>query len=55
MPMFFNAPPNPVALVDVSPNCDCHGENDIPIVPNVGMFASFDPVALDVACAVLRL
>ena len=41
-----------VALVmDVSPSCDCHGENDVPIVPNVGMFASFDPVALDQACA----
>lgn len=41
-----------IALVcDVSPNCDCHAENDIPIIPNVGMFASFDPVALDVACA----
>lgn len=38
-------------VVDVSPNCDCHSENDVPIVPNVGMFASFDPVALDVACA----
>lgn len=38
-------------VVDVSPYCDCHAENDIPIVPNVGMFASFDPVALDVACA----
>jgi len=38
-------------VMDVSPNCDCHAENDIPIVPNVGMFASFDPVALDVACA----
>ena len=38
-------------VVDVSPNCDCHPENDIPIVPNVGMFASFDPVALDKACA----
>lgn len=36
---------------DVSPNCDCHGENDTPIVPDVGMFASFDPVALDLACA----
>lgn len=36
--------------VDISPNCDCHSENDIPIVPNVGMFASFDPVALDQAC-----
>lgn len=38
-------------VVDVSPYCDCHGENDRAIVPNVGMFASFDPVALDVACA----
>ena len=37
-------------VVDVSPNCDCHAENDVPIVPNVGMFASFDPVALDMAC-----
>ena len=35
----------------VSPNCDCHGENDAAIIPDVGMFASFDPVALDVACA----
>ena len=41
-----------ISLVcDVSPNCDCHGENDMPIVPDVGMFASFDPVALDIACA----
>ena len=40
-----------VSLVaDVSPNCDCHSENDLPIIPDVGMFASFDPVALDVAC-----
>ncbi len=38
-------------VIDVSPNCDCHSENDAAIVPNVGMFASFDPVALDVACA----
>ncbi|HAQ40758.1 MAG TPA: 4Fe-4S ferredoxin [Clostridiales bacterium] len=38
-------------VIDVSPYCDCHSENDIPIVPDVGMFASFDPVALDVACA----
>ena len=37
-------------VMDVSPNCDCHAENDSPIVPNVGMFASFDPVALDQAC-----
>ena len=38
-------------VVDVSPNCDCHAENDIPIIPNIGMLASFDPVALDQACA----
>ncbi|MFR5701553.1 MAG: hypothetical protein ACLUD0_06585 [Eubacterium ramulus] len=25
--------------------------NDRPIIPNVGMLASFDPVALDMACA----
>lgn len=35
----------------VSPYCDCHSENDAAIIPDVGMFASFDPVALDVACA----
>ena len=34
-------------VIDVSPNCDCRPENDMAIVPNVGMFASFDPVALD--------
>ena len=38
-------------IMDVSPNCDCHGENDAPILPNLGMLASFDPVALDQACA----
>jgi len=38
-------------VIDVSPYCDCHGENDVSIIPDVGMFASFDPVALDVACA----
>ncbi|MGL5259118.1 MAG: DUF362 domain-containing protein [Lachnospiraceae bacterium] len=37
-------------IVDVSPNCDCHSENDAPILPNIGMFASFDPLALDQAC-----
>ena len=37
-------------IVDVSPHCDCHSENDAPILPNIGMFASFDPLALDQAC-----
>ena len=36
--------------MDISPNCDCHGDNDAPILPNIGMFASFDPVAVDQAC-----
>jgi len=40
-----------ISLVcDVSPSCDCDSCNDLPIVPDVGMFASFDPVALDQAC-----
>lgn len=38
-------------ITDVSPCCDCHNSNDLPIVPNLGMLASFDPVALDCACA----
>ena len=42
-------------IMDVSPNCDCHGENDAPILPDQGMLASFDPVALDQACADLCL
>ena len=37
-------------IVDVSPNCDCHCENGAPILPDIGMLASFDPVALDQAC-----
>ena len=37
-------------ITDVSPNCDCHSENDAPILPDLGMLASFDPVALDQAC-----
>lgn len=37
-------------VLDVSPDCDCERHNDVPVIPNVGMFASFDPVALDQAC-----
>ena len=48
----YNRPCFHISLImDVSPNCDCHGENDAPILPNIGMLASFDPVALDQACA----
>jgi uncharacterized Fe-S center protein len=38
-------------VMDISPRCDCHDYNDAPILPDVGMFASFDPIALDQACA----
>ena len=37
-------------VMDISPNCDCHAENDAPILPDIGMFCSFDPLALDQAC-----
>ncbi|MFC2469405.1 MAG: DUF362 domain-containing protein [Negativicutes bacterium] len=37
--------------MDISPNCDCHGDNDAPILPNLGIFTSFDPVACDQAAA----
>jgi uncharacterized Fe-S center protein len=37
-------------IMDVSPLCDCWGMNDIPIIPDIGMLASFDPLALDQAC-----
>jgi uncharacterized Fe-S center protein len=34
----------------VSPYCDCHGESDAPVVSDIGIFAGFDPVAVDKAC-----
>ena len=40
-------------IMNVSPDCDCWGNNDAAIVPDIGMAASFDPVALDCACAYL--
>lgn len=36
-------------ILDVSPWCDCHAYNDAPLIPNIGMAVSFDPVALDMA------
>jgi len=37
-------------IIDVSPACDCFNGNDLALVPNIGIAASFDPVALDRAC-----
>lgn len=38
-------------IMNVSPECDCWGFNDYPLIPDLGIAASFDPVALDQACA----
>lgn len=38
-------------IMNVSPECDCWNHNDAAIVPDLGILASFDPVALDMACA----
>ncbi|HUX37062.1 MAG TPA: DUF362 domain-containing protein [Rectinemataceae bacterium] len=37
-------------VMNVSPNCDCWANNDAPVVADIGVFASLDPVALDQAC-----
>ncbi len=34
-------------ITDVSPACDCYGHNDAPIVRNIGILASKDPIAVD--------
>ena len=38
-------------ITQVSPSCDCYGHSDAAIVPDIGVLASTDPVALDQACA----
>ena len=42
-------------VTQVSPACDCYGHSDAPIVADLGILASTDPVALDQACADLVL
>jgi uncharacterized protein len=37
-------------VMQVSPECDCYGHSDAPIVPDIGILASTDPVAVDQAC-----
>lgn len=41
---FFNL------ITRVTPDCDCCNWSDAPIVPDIGIAASLDPVALDQAC-----
>ncbi len=38
-------------ITQVSPACDCYGHNDAPIVGDLGILASRDPVAIDQAAA----
>jgi hypothetical protein len=38
-------------VTQISPYCDCYGNSDRPIAPDVGILASRDPVAIDQACA----
>ncbi len=36
-------------LCRITPNCDCYPQTEQPLVPDIGLFASFDPVACDQA------
>jgi len=36
-------------LTDITPACDCYGHSDASIVPDIGIVASRDPVAIDQA------
>jgi uncharacterized Fe-S center protein len=38
-------------LTQISPACDCYGHSDAPIVQDLGIMASRDPVAIDQASA----
>jgi len=36
-------------IIDVTPDCDCFSKSNIPVVPDIGIMASSDPLALDKA------
>ena len=36
-------------LIRITPDCDCFPFSDTPIVPDIGILASMDPVAIDAA------
>ncbi|MDR2161978.1 MAG: DUF362 domain-containing protein [Desulfovibrio sp.] len=40
-------------LMNITPDCDCVAWSDSPLVPDIGILASRDPVALDAACCSL--
>ena len=35
--------------LDITPECDCFDKTDLPVVPDLGIYASFDPIACDQA------
>ncbi|HBZ56168.1 MAG TPA: 4Fe-4S ferredoxin [Syntrophobacteraceae bacterium] len=43
--LFFNF------LTQISPACDCYPHADAPLVPDIGILASLDPIAIDQASA----
>lgn len=43
--LFFNY------IMNVTPECDCNYWNDVPVIRNIGILASKDPVAIDRASA----
>jgi hypothetical protein len=47
---FAHPPLHITFLQDVTPGCDCIGYSDAPVCPDIGVLASYDPVALDSAC-----
>ncbi len=40
-------------IMNVTPACDCYGHSDAPVVGDVGILSSTDPVAIDAASAML--
>ncbi len=38
-------------LTNITPDCDCYNFSDAPVVRDIGVLASLDPVAIDQACA----
>lgn len=36
-------------LINITPDCDCHGYSDAPVCPDLGVMISSDPVAIDQA------
>ena len=37
-------------ITNISPDCDCTNWTDAPIVRDIGIVASLDPIAIDQAC-----